>query len=44
MLWKEEVLVLVSGYMEVEDLLFILIVLGAFYWTTIYPPKWLLIR
>jgi len=30
--------------MSEKDFILILIFLGAFYWTTIFPPKWLLIK
>ena len=42
--WNVVVLVLESGTMEVKDLLFIFIVLSAYYWCVVFPPKWLFIR
>jgi len=30
--------------MSEKDLILILIVLGALYWATIFPPKWILIK
>ena len=44
MLWNVVVLALESGTMEVKDLLFIFIVLSAYYWCVVFPPKWLFIR
>jgi len=30
--------------MSEKDIILIAIVLFAFYWTTVFPPKWLLIK
>jgi len=30
--------------MSEREFLLVLIVLGAFYWATIFPPKWILIK